>query len=161
LGVREEHPTDRSQIGALLNAVFARPDETSVLEGARAKGDVVLSLVAEFDSQIIGHISFVRIAASIDGKTVKAVTLTHLAVEPSRQDRGIGSVLVGAGLEAARTAGFDAVFVTSELAYFARFGFSSQIATAFESAGSTPLAGVELTSGVLAGASGTLGDIGA
>ncbi|MDP2356173.1 MAG: N-acetyltransferase [Beijerinckiaceae bacterium] len=156
LGVRDEHPTDRAQISALLSAAFERPDESANVERARTNGNIVLSLVAEYDSEIVGHIAFVRVEALIDGKAVKAVELTPLAVAPSRQGRGIGSVLVGAGLEAARTAGFDAVFVAGDSAYFTRFGFSSQIAKLFESDELARLSAIELKAGALTGGTGTL-----
>ena len=156
LGVRDEHPTDRAQIGALLSAAFERPDESAIVERARASGDIVLSLVAEYDSEIVGHIAFVRVEALMGGKSVKALELAPLAVAPSRQGRGIGSALVGAGLEAARTAGFDAVFVADELAYFDRFGFSSQIAKPFESDEWANLSAIELKVGALAGGTGAL-----
>ncbi len=156
LGVREEHATDRPQISALLSEAFARPDEAARIERARANGNIVLALVAEYDNEIIGHIAFARIEALMDGKHLKAVELFVLAVAPARQKRGIGSALVGAGLEAARTTGFEAAFVAAEPAFFGRLGFSTEGGTRFESAGGEALAAIELKADALGGAGGAV-----
>src|SRR5690606_25772967 len=57
LGVRDEHPTDRPRVQALLVETFGRPDEASITERLRADGDAAFALVAEYDGEIIGHIA--------------------------------------------------------------------------------------------------------
>ncbi|MFN3889284.1 MAG: GNAT family N-acetyltransferase [Beijerinckiaceae bacterium] len=156
LGVRDEHPTDRPRIETLLQEAFGRTDEASIVERLRSDGDMVLALVAELEGEIIGHVAFSRVDARIDARALKALALAPLAVAPARQGRGVGSVLVASGLEAARTAGFEAVFVVGDAAYYERFGFSAPLAAPFESEWSDALLALELEPGSLAGAAGSL-----
>lgn len=156
LGVREEHPTDRPRVSTLLAEAFARPDESAILDRLRADGDLVLALIAEFEGEIVGHVGFIRVEATIDGRDVKALALTPLAVTPARQGRGVGSVMIASGLEAARTAGFDAVFANGDATYFERFGFSAEAAAPFGSDSRGALTAIELTPGALSGERGTL-----
>jgi putative acetyltransferase len=46
-----------------------------------------------------------------------------MAVLPESQNKGIGSMLVVAGLEACRDTGHDVVFVLGHPGYYPRFGF--------------------------------------
>lgn len=156
LGVRDEHATDRPRVEALLVDAFGRPDEAGIVERLRADGDIVLALVAEYESEIVGHIAFSRVRAEIDGREVRALALAPLAVSPARQGKGVGSVLVAAGVEAARTAGFEAVFVVGDAAFYGRFGFTTERAAVFESNWREFLLALELQPDSLSGNAGTL-----
>ncbi len=157
LGVRDEHPTDRPAIETLLREAYRRNEEAARLERLRADGVIALALVAEYESEIVGHVALGKADARLDGRALKALVLTELAVAPSRQGKGIGSVLVAAVLEAARTAGFEAVFVSGRAAYHGRFGFNAKATAAFESAAEAELLALELKPGALSGGAGTLG----
>ncbi|MGE5721582.1 MAG: GNAT family N-acetyltransferase, partial [Sphingomonadales bacterium] len=63
----------------------------------------------------------------------RALALAPLCVAPDRQHRGIGSRLVRAGLEWARDAQWEAVFVLGDPAYYRRFGFALEPARSFDS----------------------------
>ena len=156
LGVRDEHATDRPRIETLLREAFGRADEAAIVERLRVDGDIVLSLVAEYENEIVGHVAFSSVDAQIDGRTVKALALAPLAVAPARQGKGVGSVLVAAGLEAARTAGFEAVFVVGDAGFYGRFGFAADGAAAFESEWRGPLLALELAAQALSGEAGSL-----
>ena len=58
--VRDEHPDDREQVRIVNEAAFGRSDEADLIDRLRVEGAVLLSLVAEIDRQIIGHILFSR-----------------------------------------------------------------------------------------------------
>lgn len=156
LGVREEHRTDQARVEALLVEAFGRPDEARIVERLRADRDIAFALVAEYEGELVGHIAFSSVDARIDGRPVKALALAPLAVTPGRQGRGVGSALVAAGLEAARTAGYQAVFVVGDAAYYQRFGFSAEAAQPFQSEWKSALTAMELEPQALAGAAGVL-----
>ena len=64
---------------------------------------------------------------------MRALALAPVGVLPDHQGRGVGSALIHAALERARSKGFDAVFVLGEPAYYRRFGFSVEDARDYES----------------------------
>jgi putative acetyltransferase len=156
LGVRDEHATDRGRIEALLAEAFGRPDEAMIVARLRADGDMVLALVAEFEGDLVGYIAFSKVEATINGHALKALALAPLAVSSARRGDGIGSALVAAGLEAAGAAGFEAVFVVGDPAYYERFGFTAAAAQPFASEWKATLLALELEPRALAGTSGTL-----
>ena len=55
---------------------------------------------------------------------LRIMGLAPMAVAPQHQRKGIGSALVGAGLEQCKQLGFGAVVVLGHPAYYPRFGFS-------------------------------------
>ena len=57
-----------------------------------------LSLVAEHDGQIVGHVMFTRSLLDAPRRLVEVQVLSPLAVMPEHQKRGIGSALVRHGL---------------------------------------------------------------
>lgn len=126
--IRPELRHDETAISTLIERAFGQPDEARLVERLRADGDLVLSLVAETEGDIAGHILFSRMDAPF-----RALGLAPLSVAPGRQRGGIGAALVREGLERARAAGWDAVFVLGDPAYYRRFGFSAELAGGFTS----------------------------
>ena len=114
-------------------AAFPTDLEASLVEQLIADGDAAISLAAEDDGEIVGHILFSRMEAQADGKSVDAFGLAPVAVLPERQGQGIGSELVEKGIAAARQAGADLIFVLGEPEYYGRFGFSAAAAAPFAS----------------------------
>jgi putative acetyltransferase len=82
-----------------------------------------------------------------------------MAVRPEWQRRGIGSVLVRAGLDLCRARGTAVVIVLGHPGYYPRFGFSTELALRiqcpFPGAGDAWMA-LELTPGALSGVTGTV-----
>jgi putative acetyltransferase len=94
-----------------------------------------------------------------DGEAVTLVGLAPVAVLPSRQGQGIGTMLVEAGLERLRAAGAPAVVVVGDPHYYPRFGFVP--ASGFglrweEDAPDEAVMALELSPGALAGVHGVL-----
>jgi putative acetyltransferase len=81
----------------------------------------VVSLVAEAEGLIVGHVAFspVSTAAGAVG-----LGLAPLAVDAAHRPLGMASRLVQAGLEAARQAGERWVVVVGEPDFYVRFGFT-------------------------------------
>lgn len=87
-----------------------------------------LSLVAEENAQIIGHILFSRIWIETQDRRMPAVALAPVAVLPEHQNRGIGSALIRRGLEECRQLGEEIVIVLGHADYYPRFGFLPELA---------------------------------
>ena len=92
-------------------AAFGRCDEADLIERLRAEGAVLLSLVAEVERQIVGHILFSRMTVETAQGPVAAVSLAPMAVLPDHQGREIGSRLVRRGLAQLRDRGERIVIV--------------------------------------------------
>ncbi|AWX94038.1 GNAT family N-acetyltransferase [Paracoccus mutanolyticus] len=91
--IRPEHPQDRTAIAALLELAFDGGAESRLVSELRAAGDLALSLVADVQGSIVGHVALSPLAA--EGP---ALALAPLAVHPAVQARGIGTALVRAAL---------------------------------------------------------------
>lgn len=123
--VRDEQPHDREQIRKVNEAAFGRSDEADLIDRLRVEGAVLLSIVAEVDGQIIGHILFSRMTVETAQGPVAAASLAPMAVLPDHQGRQVGSQLVRHGLAQLRTRGERIVIVLGHQHYYPRFGFSS------------------------------------
>jgi putative acetyltransferase len=123
--IRDERPLDREQVRKVNQAAFGRPDEADLIDRLQTEGAVLLSLVAEVDGQIIGHILFSRMTVETGQGTVAAVALAPMAVLPDHQGRQVGSQLVRRGLAQLRDLGERIVIVLGHKEYYPRFGFSA------------------------------------
>ena len=83
-----------------------------------------LSLVAEHDGQIVGHVMFTRSLLDAPRRLVEVQVLSPLAVMPEHQKRGIGSALVRHGLKALAEQAVPLVFLEGDPGYYSRFGFA-------------------------------------
>jgi putative acetyltransferase len=130
---RPETSQDRVDIRNVNQAAFGGGDEANLVDALREDSLVEVSLVAELDNQIVGHILFSRVTIITNAGTVEAVSLAPMAVLPSYQRQGIGSRLVDAGLEACRKQGHRIVLVLGHPEFYPRFGFSAKLAQPLES----------------------------
>jgi putative acetyltransferase len=157
LFIRDEQPCDREQVRKVNEAAFARSDEADLIDRLRVEGAVLLSLVAEIDGQIIGHILFSRMAVETAQGPVAAVSLAPMAVQSDHQGRKIGSELVGRGLAQLRDRGERIVIVLGHQHYYPRFGFSSEKARYLASPFSPEaFMALELSDGALTGIHGAV-----
>lgn len=142
-------------IATLTRAAFGGSYEAVLIDRLRHEGLVILSLVAERQGQIRGHILFSRLNVNVDGKLLAAAALAPMSVCPEHQNQGIGSALVREGAGLLRARGFDAVLVLGHPAYYPRFGFSAETAQFLVSpyAGESFMA-LELRPGALRGKDG-------
>ncbi len=86
-----------------------------------------LHLVAEIDAVLVGHVVFSPARSRVGGSFVGYI-LAPLAVSPEEQGKGIGSALVNQGLQHMLAQNVDIVFVYGDPKYYARFGFTADLA---------------------------------
>lgn len=120
--VRNEDHSDIHFIREVNTQTFNTPREADLVDVLREAGKIVVSLVAEADRRIIGHILFS--AVTVEGSALKILGLAPMAVLPKYQRHGIGTALIHDGLAECRALGFDAVVVLGHPDYYAKFGFA-------------------------------------
>jgi len=120
-------------IRSINEAAFGGLEEADLVDKLRTAGDALLSLVAELETRIVGHVLFSRMWIETPGALVPAVALAPLAVLPAHQRRGIGGRLIRYGLDCLRARDEKIVIVVGHPDYYPRFGFSSEKARPLES----------------------------
>lgn len=124
--IRPERVTDYSEI-ALLNAIAFgnRAVEASIIALLRQRRafDPELSLVAESDERIVGHVLFSPYRLRLLDRTIPAVNLAPLAVHPAHQGQGIGGQLIAEGHRIARAKGYEVSVLLGHPTYYPRFGY--------------------------------------
>ena len=121
--VRRERPEDKAQIYEVNYQAFGRKEEAEVVDLLRNSCPEGVSLVAEEEGRIVGHILFTPTIIEDEGTSLVGTGLAPLAVLPQRQGKGIGSALVRAGLDEMRMAGEPFVVVVGHPGYYPKFGF--------------------------------------
>ena len=121
--IRAEKENDQDAVFAVNASAFETQAEATLVDVLREQAQPIVSLVAENQGNVVGHIMFSPIILS-ENPDLKVMGLAPMAVAPEHQRKGIGSALVRAGLEQCRHLGFVAVVVVGHTEYYPRFGFS-------------------------------------
>jgi len=120
--IRPETEADRAAVRAVNEAAFETRTEADLVETLRGKDISLVSLVAEVDGKVVGHILFSPV--SLTGRPqLTLMGLAPMAVAPDYQRKGIGSELVRQGLTHCKDLGCCAVVVVGHPEYYPRFGF--------------------------------------
>ena len=120
--LRPEEPKDHSAVHAVNQSAFETSAEANLVDVLRREAHPIISLVAEQNGAIIGHIMFSPV--SLTGHTdLKIMGLGPVAVAPEHQRMGIGTALLKTGLEKCNEIGYGAVIVLGHQSYYPRFGF--------------------------------------
>ncbi len=154
--IRAEQHGDREAIFALNNSAFDTPSEANLVDSLRTQATPIISLVAEQDGEVIGHILFSPVTL-VGHSDITILGLGPMAVAPEHQHQGIGSALVQAGLEHCRELGVEAVVVLGHPTYYPRFGFVPASRFAIDSEYDAPdeaFMALELKAGRLSGTPG-------
>jgi putative acetyltransferase len=124
----EEHgdaaSIDAVTVAALLNAELTSHTEQLVVDGLRKSGMLTVSLVADRNEEIVGHVAVSPVVIS-DGSS-GWFGLGPLSVKPECQRQGIGSRLMSAALDRLREMGAAGCVVVGDPRYYGRFGFKPE-----------------------------------
>jgi putative acetyltransferase len=135
--IRFETPKDYEAITQVTLAAFTgrfsdNPNEHLIINGLREAGALSLSLVAEMDDAVVGHIAFSVVL--INGEDIDWYGLGPISVQPELQKRGIGSKLIRDGLVKLREMGAQGCMLEGSPAYYQRFGFKAYPCLVYEGA---------------------------
>jgi putative acetyltransferase len=133
--IRPETQADKAAVYWINKRAFnGRDTEPALVDAVRDLDNFIpeLSLVAEQNGQIVGHILFSHINIETENGQASAIALAPMAVLPEYQKQGIGSALVLRGLEECKRLGYTIVIVLGHTTYYPRFGFSAALAKSLE-----------------------------
>lgn len=89
-----------------------------------------ISLVAEVEGSVVGHVAFSPVS-SHDDESFSGYIMAPLGVKPEYQKRCIGSKLVEKGMQQLSEMGVGILFVYGDPEYYSRFGFSVDVAECY------------------------------
>ena len=121
--VRPEKSEDVPAIRIVNEQAFGGTAEADLVDALRRNGKTAISLVAEDDGHIVGHIFFSAVTIESKETGLTGIGLAPLAVIPERQNQGIGSMLMEHGLRRCRNEDHPFVVVLGHPNYYPRFGF--------------------------------------
>ncbi|MGZ6292330.1 MAG: GNAT family N-acetyltransferase [Syntrophales bacterium] len=126
--VRPETSTDIGAITEVTVAAFktleiSNHTEQVIIEALRAAKALTVSLVAESDGRVIGHIAFSPVTIS-DG-TPNWFGLGPVSVLPEYQKKGIGKSLISEGLSLLKKLGGQGCVLVGHPTYYKRLGFQN------------------------------------
>ncbi|WP_040328114.1 GNAT family N-acetyltransferase [Clostridium ihumii] len=124
--IRQENSNDFDEVYSVVKAAFEVAEHSDGTEQdlviALRKSDSFvpeLSLVAEIDGKIAGHIMFTEGKVGND----KVLVLAPLAIAPEYQKKGVGSALIIEGHKIAKQLGYKYSNVLGSESYYSRFGY--------------------------------------
>lgn len=120
--IRPEQSADILSVRSVHEAAFPTAAEADLVEKLRQNGKASVSLVAEDDGRIVGHIVFSPVTFD-PPVSVIALGLSPMAVLPGHEKHGVGRRLVQNGLAECHAQGACMVVVLGDPGYYGRFGF--------------------------------------
>jgi putative acetyltransferase len=126
--IRKEKATDKAAITEVTIAAFknhpiSNQTEQFIIHALRAADALTVSLVAEIDGQVVGHIAFSPVSVS-DGAT-GWYGLGPVSVLPDHQRQGIGKALINQGLSLLKEIGGQGCALVGPPDYYKRFSFKN------------------------------------
>lgn len=84
-----------------------------------------LSLVAEIDNEIVGHILLTKLRIENEFESFESLALAPVSVKPEFQGKGIGSRLITESHTIAKRLGYTSIILLGHESYYPRFGYDS------------------------------------
>jgi putative acetyltransferase len=126
--IRSENSADLVAIEQITIAAFdgkwySDQTEHLIVNRLREAGAMSISLVAEVDGRVVGHVAFSVV--TIDGEDKGWFGLGPVSVSPEMQKQGIGSKLILEGLSQIKEKGAKGCVLEGDPEYYQRFGFKN------------------------------------
>lgn len=133
--IRNEQSTDIEAISEVTVAAFqnhpiSNDKEQLIIKALRDADALAISLVAEIDGKIVGHIAFSPVTIS-DGSP-NWHGLGPVSVLPEYQKQGIGKSLIHEGLSLLKARGSKGCVLVGDPHYYGRFGFRNILGLIYE-----------------------------
>ena len=143
ISIRTETAEDVAAIDAVTIAAFLHAPHTDhteqfIVKALRAVGELTVSLVAECDGAVVGHVAVSPVTISNAASNGSAGNSTDfnsatgwfglgpISVLPDYQGNGIGSRLMREALHRLKAAGAAGCVLLGDPAYYHRFGFRAE-----------------------------------
>ena len=125
VNIRSESINDYKGITEVNDLAFGQINEGLLVEKLRNtdRFDRRLSLVAEYNNKIVGHILFYPVFIRYKSLNHESLSLAPMSVLPNYQNHRIGSRLIERGVETAKNLGYRSVTVLGHPEYYPKFGF--------------------------------------
>lgn len=126
LSLRNEHADDIENIFnltqlAFLNAAHTDHTEHLIVNALRDANQLTISVVAELDRQIIGHVAISPVEISSGAQHWYG--LGPISVAPEYQQQGVGKALIQHALQQLQQLNAAGCVVLGDPAYYSKFGF--------------------------------------
>ena len=131
INIRTENKSDYQAVFELIEKAFETEEysdhtEQFLVERLRNSSDFIpaLSIIAEFDSRVVGHILLTKIKINNSEQSFDSLSLAPVSVLPGFQKRGIGGMLIKAAHKKAEELGHQSIILIGHKAYYPKFGYS-------------------------------------
>lgn len=128
--IRQEKTTDFKSVFDLIEKAFKTEKmsdhrEQFLVERLRNSTAFIpeLSMVAEVDDKIIGHILLTKLKIKKDQTEFNSLALAPVSVLPEHQGKGIGGMLIEQAHKTAKELGYKSIVLLGHEQYYPRFGY--------------------------------------
>jgi len=133
--IRNETKSDRAVISQVTRAAFENhphsgQTEHFIVNALRAANALAVSLVAELDGRVVGHIAFSPLVISNGSQDWYG--LGPISVLPEYQRRGVGKAMMREALSILKGMGGQGCVLVGDPGYYERFGFRNMPELVYE-----------------------------
>lgn len=130
LTIHQESSNDIIKVSKIIeeafkNETYSDHKEHFLVDRLRKSSAFIpeLSLVAEFENRLVGHILLTKIKIKNNNETSESLALAPVSIKPLYQKRGIGKALIIEAHKTAKTLGFKSIVLLGHEDYYPQFGY--------------------------------------